>query len=276
MPAASQSDQCTFLRTTKNAMRGGEYNGASGLGAGASRLLAAAGLQREPVRSSRCECGSLPAPSCSPASSAARNRRPTPLDDPDAADARRVQGGGSRGARRDRRARARARARQRQRHRVGRRRGLGRSRSARAGHRRHPLPRRLDQQEFRRAGAGAALRRRQARPRRVRSPTWCRKWRSTIRGRPTAPVTVRQLLEHTAGFDDMHFNESLRPRRRHPTCRSSRCCSAIRRRGGCGGSRARGCRTPIPATASPGSSSRRSRASPSTTTSKQRIFRRSR
>ena len=84
---------------------------------------------------------------------------------PDAADARRVQGGGSARPRRDRRSGRGPRAGERRRHRVGRRRGLGRSRSAGAGYRRHPLPRRVGEQDLRRARPRPALRRRQARPR---------------------------------------------------------------------------------------------------------------
>ena len=39
----------------------------------------------------------------------------------------------------------------------------------------------------------------------------------------TDPVRVIHLLQHTAGFDDMHFNEIVRCRRARRSCRSTRC-----------------------------------------------------
>ena len=208
------------------------------------------------------------------AAAAARNRRRRRSTIPTPHDARRVQGGGGARARRDRRAGRGHRARERQRHRVGRRRGLGRSRSARAGHRRHPLPRRLGEQD-------ASSRWRWSSSTRTASSTSMRRWPSLVpevaidnpwaaddAGHGPPPARAHGRLRRHA------LQRDLRPRRRPPICRSSRCCMrnpASRRVRWQAGHADVG--TPIPATASPGSSSRRSRAVRSTSSSKQRIFR---
>ncbi len=68
---------------------------------------------------------------------------------------------------------------------------------------------------------------------------------------PADPVRVIHLLQHTAGFDDMHFNEIYsRPRCGGAVARE-RAARSIRPREWCAGGPARACRTRIPATPSP-------------------------
>ena len=65
-----------------------------------------------------------------------------------------------------------------------------------------------------------------------------------------SPITVAHVLEHTAGFDDMHFNEVFAPVASR-ACRSPRSSRATRARASRAGRRARASPTPTRATRSP-------------------------
>ncbi len=87
------------------------------------------------------------------------------------------------------------------------------------------------------------------------------------------PVRLIHLLQHTAGFDDMHFNEMYNVSHPARPAARGRAAPQSRRRAWCDGGRARACRIRIPAMPSRVTSSRRSPArstriaSPSTSSS---------
>ena len=68
---------------------------------------------------------------------------------------------------------------------------------------------------------------------------------------PADPVRVIHLLQHTAGFDDMHFNEIYNVADRAGHAARGGAEDQSRHRASCAGSPARACRTRIPATRSP-------------------------